>query len=98
MKASILNSTLTFFSVILAHYIYENECFTQRKILGCFVGFLGVFIVNYTEGSWDFHFSLAGEGAIIISAFLLASCIIYGKKISQGIDAMIMTALGVPFY
>lgn len=92
VKASILNATGTFFSVILAHFIYKNERITQRKFMGCFVGFAGVFIVNFNQSLFDFQFSLHGEGAVMFAAFILAAASIYGKKISQGIDAMQMTA------
>lgn len=91
MKASILNATMTFFSVILAHFIYTNDKLNQRKILGCSIGFAGVVIVNF-NGSFDVSFTLAGEGAIIFAAFVLAASSIYGKKVSQTIDPMQMTA------
>jgi len=92
VKASIINSTVTFFSVILAHFIYTNDRITGRRALGCLIGFTGVFIVNFNESLLDFHFTLAGEGAIVMAAFVLAAATIYGKKVSQGIDTMLMTA------
>jgi drug/metabolite transporter (DMT)-like permease len=92
VKASILNATGTFFSVLLAHFIYHNDRLTQRKAIGCTVGFLGVFIVNFNQSLLDFQFSLLGEGSVIFAAFILAAASIYGKKISQNIDAMVMTA------
>ena len=92
VKASILNATGTFFSVLLAHFIYHNDRLTQRKAIGCTVGFLGVLIVNFNQSLLDFQFSLLGEGSVIFAAFILAAASIYGKKISQGIDAMVMTA------
>ncbi|MEI8633596.1 DMT family transporter [Vibrio sp. PP-XX7] len=92
VKASILNSTGTFFSVLLAHFIYKHERLTRRRTLGCIVGFLGVFIVNFNQSLLDFQFSLPGEGSIVFAAFILAAASIYGKKISQGMDVMLMTA------
>lgn len=92
VKASILNATGTFFSVIFAHFIYQNDRLTHRKALGCAIGFLGVFIVNFHSSLLDFQFSLAGEGSIVVAAFFLASASIYGKRLSQKMDAMLMTA------
>ena len=91
VKASIMNATMTFFSVILAHFIYTNDKLNQRKILGCTFGFIGVVIVNFNS-SLDLSFSLAGEGSVILAAFILAVSAIYGKKLSQSIDPMQMTA------
>lgn len=92
VKASIMNATGTFFSVILAHYIYKNDRLNHRKLLGCLVGFSGVFIVNFNQSLFDLDFSMAGEGSIVLAAFILAAASIYGKKISQTMDAMLMTA------
>lgn len=92
VKASILNSTGTFFSVLLAHFIYQNDRLSYRKTLGCTIGFLGVFIVNFHSSLLDFQFSLAGEGSVVLAAFFLAAASIYGKKLSQTMDAMLMTA------
>jgi len=92
VKASIMNATGTFFSVLLAHFIYKNDRLTGRRTLGVIVGFLGVFIVNFNQSLLDFDFSLLGEGSVMFAAFILAAASIYGKKISQGIDAMVMTA------
>ncbi len=92
VKASILNATGTFFSVLLAHFIYHNDRLNYRKTLGCLTGFAGVLVVNFSDSLFSFDFSLAGEGAIVLAAFVLAAASIYGKTISQQMDAMLMTA------
>lgn len=91
VKGSILNATGTFFSVLLAHFIYKNDKLNIKKSLGCLIGFIGVMIVNFSKGSLDFHFTLLGEGFVIIAALLLSAASIYGKKISQKMDALILT-------
>jgi drug/metabolite transporter (DMT)-like permease len=92
VKASILNATGTFFSVLLAHFIYTHDRLNYRKTWGCLVGFAGVFVVNFNDSLLSIDFTLAGEGAIVLAAFVLAAASIYGKKISQQMDAMLMTA------
>lgn len=37
-----MNATGTFFSVLLAHFIYKNDRLSMNKIVGCVVGFAGV--------------------------------------------------------
>ena len=94
VKSSIMNATGTFFSVLLAHFIYHNDRLSYHKILGCVVGFVGVMVVNFGAG-WSgllaFEFTLLGEGFVIIAALVLAAASIYGKRISQGIDPIVMT-------
>lgn len=92
VKASIMNATGTFFSVLLAHFIYHNDRLTHRKVLGCAVGFFGVLVVNFNGSLLDLDFALNGEGFIVIAAFILAAASIYGKRISQHMDVMLMTA------
>lgn len=91
VKGSILNATGVFFSVLLAHFIYHNDRLTGRKLLGCVVGLAGVMAVTFKPGALDFEFTLAGEGCIVIAAFVLSAASIYGKRLSQRMDAMVMT-------
>ncbi len=91
VKSSIMNATGTFFSVLLAHFIYHNDRLSYNKALGCIVGFLGVMVVNFGAGLLTFDFSLLGEGFIVISAFVLSAASIYGKKVSQRLDSVVLT-------
>lgn len=91
VKGSIMNSTATFFSVFLAHYIYKNDRLTLPKILGCLIGFIGVMIVNFSADLLNFSFSFRGEGFIIIAAFVFSIGAIYAKKLTKTIDVMVAT-------
>lgn len=94
VKASILNATGTFFSVLLAHFVFHNDRLSQRKAWGCAVGFVGVMVVNLRGGAQglDGGFTLLGEGFIVIAAFVLSAASIYGKGLSQRLDPLVMTA------
>ena len=91
VRASILNATTTFFSIVLAHIIYYDDKLSARKSIGCLFGFAGVLTVNFNGGQLDTPPSLQGEGFIVIAAFVLSAASIYGKHVSQHIDAMVMT-------
>ena len=91
VKGSIMNATGTFFSVLLAHWIYHNDRLSHAKIWGCVVGFAGVMLVNLGRGTLDLDFTLLGEGFVVIAAFVLAAASIYGKQVSQRMDSMVMT-------
>lgn len=90
VKASILTSS-PFFSVIIAHFLYVGDRLNRHTAAGCFLGFMGIFVVNWggAEVAWDF--TLPGEGFVIISCFCMAAAAIYGKTISQTIDPIVMT-------
>lgn len=92
VRGSIINGTGTFFSIILAHFIYKNDKLNFNKILGCIVGFAGVIIVNLGGSSvLEGGFSFKGEGFIMLAAFMLSVSSIYSKKISQNKDAYTIT-------
>lgn len=71
-KSSILDSTSTFFSVLIASVILKQEKLTVKKIAGCLLGFGGVVIVNLSGGGLDTSMSFTGEGFIVISALSYA--------------------------
>ncbi len=52
-----MNATGTFFSVLLAHFIYHNDKLSYNKTLGCVLGFAGVMLVNFHGGLADFVLS-----------------------------------------
>lgn len=91
VKGSIMNSTGTFFSVILAHFLYRNDRLNINKTVGCIAGFTGVIAVNLGKGLLDFNITFMGEGFVVIAAFILSAASIYGKKITQKLDSMVVT-------
>jgi len=91
VKVSIITSTSTFFSVLMAHFLYANDKLTPRRILGCLAGFAGVVAVNLAASGIDLHVSLLGEGFIVIAALLFAVGGVYGKGLSADMDAGVMT-------
>jgi drug/metabolite transporter (DMT)-like permease len=97
VRGSILNATTTFFSVLLAHFIYKSDKISPRKAAGCLLGFAGVMVVNFGDGMFEFAFTLLGEGFIVIAAFVLSAASIYGKRVSQSMDVMVMTGYQLGF-
>ncbi|MFM2253071.1 MAG: hypothetical protein RJB68_1408 [Pseudomonadota bacterium] len=96
VKASILNTSGVFFSVLLAHFLYYNDSLTWRKVSGCFLGLAGVLAVNAGSllgeaGPADSGFSWLGEGFVVLAALVLSSASLYGKRLSQGMDSVVMT-------
>ena len=97
VRGSILNATTTFFSVLLAHFIYKNDKISPRKAAGCLLGFAGVDGRQCGQQKYEFAFTLLGEGFIVIAAFVLSAASIYGKRVSQGMDVMVMTGYQLGF-
>lgn len=90
VNAAILNGTGTFFSIIIAHFLYKNDRISLNKILGCIIGFAGVILVNF-NGSFSGGFSLKGDLLIVLSTLVTSAAVIYGKTLSQKQDTFIIT-------
>lgn len=97
VKSSVLNGTVSFFGVLLAHFIFHNDRLTWAKSLGCLIGFAGVLVVNFNHDLLDFSFTPIGEGSMILSAFFMAAGMIYGKRVSQHMDSSLMTGYQLAF-
>jgi len=83
VKGSIINSSGNFFAVILAHIFIKNDKLSLKKIIGCFLGFLGVIICNINGKGIDDAFSIQGEGLMILAAFSFASGSVITKFITK---------------
>lgn len=97
VKGSIMNATGTFFSVLLAHFIYQNDKLSYNKTIGCVLGFAGVMLVNFNHSLMDFSFSWMGDGFVVLAAFILSAATLYGKRISQTVDPTVMTGWQLAF-
>lgn len=91
VKGSIMNATGVFFSVLLAHFVYQNDRTNANKLIGCLIGFIGVMVVNLNEDMMNFTFVWQGDGFVILAAFVLSATTLYGKHLSQSIDPGVMT-------
>ncbi|MDO4535074.1 MAG: DMT family transporter [Clostridium perfringens] len=91
VRGAILNGTGTFFSIIIAHFLYKNDKITLNKTIGCVIGFVGVILVNLTGNFFEQGFNFKGDGLIILSTFISSAAAIYGKTLSQKQDTFIIT-------
>lgn len=84
VKASILEASNVFISMVVASFLFHQEKLGAGKILGCLIGFAGVVFVNVGKGAgMDLSFTVQGEGFILISTFAAAFAAVLIKKFSQ---------------
>lgn len=84
VKGSIICGTNSFFSILIACFIFRQEKFTSRKALGCLLGFGGVVLINLSGGGLGGGFAWNGEGFIVCSTttYALSSVLmrVFGQK------------------
>ncbi|WP_335871033.1 DMT family transporter [Bacillus sp. 2205SS5-2] len=72
IQGSIIAGTTSFFQILLAHFMYNNDKINFRKSIGLLIGFSGVILVNITRGDLTLSLGL-GEfllmGAMLVGAF-----------------------------
>lgn len=67
-KGSVINGSNVFFAILAAHFMMKDEKLSGKKIVGCIVGFVGIIIVNNSDGNLLGDFSFMGEGMVMLCA------------------------------
>ena len=89
--ASVLSSTTTFFSLIAAHFVYQNDKLSLRKVLGCIIGFAGITIACTAGGDLG-GFSFLGEGMMLAGAVFFTVGSVFLKKGGRRDQGFTLTA------
>ena len=72
--ASVLNSTVALFTLLVSALVFRQEAFTARKFIGLLIGFFGVVVLasrNFEGGVLQTS-SLLGQAAILVAAVFYA--------------------------
>lgn len=92
VRASILNATSSFLTVLLSGLIWrQRDRITGQKLLGCLLGLSGVVLVNLGSGFGAGGFTLTGEGLILMASGMMALGAIASKATTQGLNPMTIT-------
>lgn len=60
VKSSIINGASSFFSILIACFIFRQEKFTKFKFLGCVLGLFGIVLVNLDSSLLKLSLSFMG--------------------------------------
>ena len=81
-KTGILTAASAFFAVVFAPLFFKGERFTALKLIGAFIGFAGIVVVNLSDLGGGF--TLTGEGFVLTATVLSTAGSFVGKRISPG--------------
>lgn len=89
---TILTSTTPFFSLLLAHFLVEDERLTWQKLGGLLLGFAGVMILSLrTMGSLQMGGdALAGQFAVMGAAACYASSLIVIRRYLKHVEPLVI--------
>jgi len=86
--AAILNGTVPFFTIILAHYFAENDRITPVKIIGILIGFGGMVLLAVPSFGDGVRATTWGVLAITAASFLYGIAIVYTRNHLRGLQPM----------
>lgn len=91
--ASILNSAMPLFTIIIAPLMIKEESITLPKVGGLITGFLGVVLLMLPsiQGGWSEN--LLGQGACLLATVLYAYAAVFGRKRTVGLPPVMQAFL-----
>ena len=95
--ASILNSAMPLFTIIIAPLMLKDERITLPKVGGLITGFIGVVILIFPSihGGWTEN--LLGQAACLLAAIFYGFAAVYGRKKSAGLPPELQSFLQLSF-
>ncbi|HHU06860.1 MAG TPA: DMT family transporter, partial [Clostridiaceae bacterium] len=90
VKGSVLVSSSTFITVLLAPFVVKEDKFNRGKLFALILGFAGIIVANIDKG-FDLNFTLRGEGFMLISGAFTALVETLIKPKGKGIAAPVIT-------
>lgn len=91
--ASVLNSTVPIFSVLIAGAVLRDEPITLFRLGGVAIGFGGVLLLLSRDLS---HWSgLAGQGAIVLASLCYAVSAVFTRRTLRGLPSMTIAVYAV---
>jgi len=91
--AALLQATMPIFTVIMAHFITEDEHIRPRRILGIVAGFAGVLVLMLPDLRQGLRENIMGQMAIVVSSVSYAGATIYARGVLRG-HAPLMATTG----
>ena len=92
--AAILNATTPLWTVIVAHFLTDDEKITANRLLGIAIGFVGVVVLIGPDSLQGLGTNLLAQLAVLLAAVSYAFAGVYGRRFRRmGIEPII-TATG----
>jgi drug/metabolite transporter (DMT)-like permease len=88
--ASVLNSTVPIFSILLAGAILKDEPITLPRASGVILGFSGVVLLVSRDllRSGDVWSGIAGQAAIVLASICYAIAAVFARRTLRGVPSM----------
>ena len=92
--ASILNATTPFFSVVVAHFLTDDEKMNARRVVGIVIGFFGVVFVIGPQVLTGIGANTLAQFAVLGATICYAFAAVFGRRFRRMGLAPLVTAAG----
>ena len=89
--ASILDATVPLFTILIAHFLLQDDKITFPKAIGLIVGFAGI-VVLMSKDIGASSSSLLGQAAVIVASIFYAITAIYIRKTTEDTPGIVRSA------
>jgi len=90
--ASILNATMPLFTIVIAHLFLQDDKMTAQRVLGLFIGFIGVVVLLSEDLTAGAHGSILGQAAVILASIFYAASSVYARRTTQSAPGLVRGA------
>jgi len=89
--ASILDATVPLFTILIAHFMLQDDKITLPKATGLIIGFAGIVVLMSKDIGASSN-SLLGQGAVILASIFYAISAIYIRKVTVDTPGILRSA------
>lgn len=91
--ASILNSSMPLFTMLIAHFLLSDDRMTRQRVVGLLVGFMGVVLLTLRDIQGDVRLNLLAQGAMILAVLFYAGSTVFARRNTQGISPIVQALI-----
>jgi drug/metabolite transporter (DMT)-like permease len=87
--AAVLDATVPIFTILIAHYLLEDDKITLPKMVGLLIGFAGVVVLMSKDLLHASTNSLLGQAAVILASVFYAVNSVYIRKTTEDMPGIV---------
>jgi len=91
--ASILNATVPLFTIVIAHFVLQDDRMTVQKVLGLLIGFAGTVVLLSEDLAVGAQTSVIGQAAVILASIFYAGSAVFARKLTQHVAGTVRGAM-----
>jgi drug/metabolite transporter (DMT)-like permease len=96
--ASVLNSTVPLFTLVIAHLFLRDEPITARKAMGLLVGFVGILVLMARDLAFgEMQVGVLGQAAVLLAAVSYASAAVFARRTMREVPPLVQAFVPMAF-